>query len=417
MPQKRSWKPALDFEVSGKTIWLADMRPGPSDGLKIKVTPGLYTLELMHYGVPQYAPIGKARFYKKGCRPVMGRKAGCVSIDMATLGICDIDHFLTLFNQDADAFCEWAGDHLDQRKFSGGGVCLHRSKHALPHITTGMGDGVYSVYRLTHGKETIGAEIVFLDESFEDVTRKPPRHATVNYTITFRNGYEVFLNAINPEQSDKEALESTAWFIQNGLVEALTSSPCCLISAKLRNISSISLKLMEQTNVIEECTIDAAYVKRNLKRQPSPRDIARLIVEYDEHDSQFKAALQKAKFQPFYQADIAFRSGETISFLMMFLVVASQKDAIDQIADSIVEEIDDCILCNKQLELYLGNGFRGVTSINRNTHVNARKVGSTAMPAAVIKRLNAMLTIDNIAKEILLWDKSHRRIPGEQENK
>jgi len=162
-----SWLPFLSMPVNGSSVFLTDMRHGPTDdGLKVELEPGQYRVEFRGFVRGADRRCARLRAYREGSKPELGKSIGTVSTDLATLGFYDPKSFQPLKRRGSEQFFEWGESAFDTSK-SSHGVLIHNLKKSaiLPYVTSGFGDGTYPVFELTQQKRRIGFEVEFISEA------------------------------------------------------------------------------------------------------------------------------------------------------------------------------------------------------------------------------------------------------------
>jgi hypothetical protein len=148
------------FKLTGKDLFLCDMRPGFSeDGLTCTLPKGDYELTI------EPTANAKLRGFSlilAGATPTSEQTKGTVSLDMARLGVLDRRAFLAHFGGDAEALFDWSADATDSKsKASTWGDVIRHKKSGLEALYINIGsDCQCSVRLLRSGKKTVGLRVV-----------------------------------------------------------------------------------------------------------------------------------------------------------------------------------------------------------------------------------------------------------------
>lgn len=153
----------MNFTLNGKSVYFADMRPGPSeDGVKVMLPCGEYDV-----GVTQSCKAGDPIFnslklVQLGKLPGKKELAGMISIDGGILGFYDYQRLRAAFGYDLEKMFSW-GENLQNSNESPYGVLIYDLKrnYVLPYVQTGYGDGTYPIYVLYDKEARVGVEVVF----------------------------------------------------------------------------------------------------------------------------------------------------------------------------------------------------------------------------------------------------------------
>jgi hypothetical protein len=146
------------FEVTGKKLFLCDMRPGFSeDGVECALPNGNYELSI------EPSQSGKIRGFSlvlAGETPDGHLNKGTFSIDMARVGILDRKTFLEFFDGSWEALFDWSESASDSKNSDWGGF-LHHEKAGLEAFYVNIGSDCECVVQsLRSGTKTVGVRVI-----------------------------------------------------------------------------------------------------------------------------------------------------------------------------------------------------------------------------------------------------------------
>ena len=158
-PASGGWETVNTLIVTKKSLWVGDLFIADrDDGRMIEVPNGDYKIDTKRaqtkYG-DQIIRIRISPSLKTGFK--IGSHIGAISIDRATMGICDMNALDIAVGGRNDDF----QDHIEELHLDDFGEIKFKlaSDLEIIYLKTGKGDGTYPVFALTDADKTIGLEI------------------------------------------------------------------------------------------------------------------------------------------------------------------------------------------------------------------------------------------------------------------
>ena len=150
--------PQKTFELTGKKLFLCDMRPGFSeDGVECPLPSGKYELSI------EPSENGKTRGFSlvlAGEIPDGNSNAGAFTIDMARVGALDRKAFLDLFEGDWETLFDWSDSASDNKGADWGGLLKHKESGLEAFYVNIGSDCECAVQSLQSGKKTVGVRVI-----------------------------------------------------------------------------------------------------------------------------------------------------------------------------------------------------------------------------------------------------------------
>lgn len=173
------WKQLAELTLKGGKFLICDFQfvPSEEDGVSIQAAPGKYNVEAKAIDFDGDRRISRLRVYRHDARPVLGKTIGETWTDTAYSAVCDFDYF----SKEWDSLGEdAAGDKLQEEY--GAENCgvfrLSPNGSEVPFVSSGFGDGTFSIFELCDGEKRVGFEIEFIAASegypFEPATTAAP---------------------------------------------------------------------------------------------------------------------------------------------------------------------------------------------------------------------------------------------------
>lgn len=164
LPDKREWVDFAEFELKGNRLCVCDSWC-PYDGVMVEMPPGQYQVQALCYTYGGEVRVAALRIARPGTKGERGEAVGEFGVDVGAVGITDIDLVETL---DEDGYQEWMESYSCASSYPPAG------RHPCPEAGTemlfsesGWGDGWYTAHALSQDGQTVGVEVVFIEEGDE----------------------------------------------------------------------------------------------------------------------------------------------------------------------------------------------------------------------------------------------------------
>lgn len=152
-----------DFELRGTRLGFSEPW-AILDAVPVFCPSGSYVLvaECLRYGNDcRIARVTATRARRTGVR---GALYGAIDVDVGNACVFDYDAIEGYADSDENAFENWIDANIVGKTTPfAGSVACDSAKTTIEFVTSGFGDGTYSVYELRDDYDIVGAEVVFLD--------------------------------------------------------------------------------------------------------------------------------------------------------------------------------------------------------------------------------------------------------------
>jgi hypothetical protein len=141
------------------------------DGVVARVAPGKYVLEGKVMDFDGDLRVSRLRAFRRGTEPALGGQVGKVGVDSGHVSVSDIEAAYDGLSYEAEQ--EFA-DQRAELQIEGGEIvefAVGDKTVAIAVCESGFGDGSYPVFELRSGREVVGLEIEFLQDSFKRRSR------------------------------------------------------------------------------------------------------------------------------------------------------------------------------------------------------------------------------------------------------
>jgi TPR repeat protein len=234
--ERSDWLDFCDLILKGSSILVVDAQfvPSESDGLLVKLSPGIYSVQakVANYGGDQR--VARLRVFQKGGNPKLAEKIGETWTDTAKTGICDFEIFSQAWGKDDDASYNVIEPFFDTEDEFGIATLNQAGNAVMPFVSSGFGDGSFTVFELQADGQRAGFEIEFIADgeeySFDQTPYQRQNRVREIERRAVQGDVEAQFQLGKMYQAGKEIgkdLEKAVyWFekaVQNGKVEAINT--------------------------------------------------------------------------------------------------------------------------------------------------------------------------------------------------
>jgi hypothetical protein len=162
--KESDWLEFCHLTVRGSKVQVVDASyvPDESEGCMVTLTPGSYDVQVRAIAYGGDVRISRLRVVRPSVSASLAAELGETGTDTANIGVCDHESFLRAWGDDNEASWEIISPAIEEADTHGIAVLDEAAGAVMPFVSSGFGDGTFSVHELVADGSRAGFEVVFI---------------------------------------------------------------------------------------------------------------------------------------------------------------------------------------------------------------------------------------------------------------